>query len=134
MMVYPHIDALRQKPPFRYLDNVVSFDHSNKTIVTKVAPVSSNERFWPVDLDGGYLWIEAMAQSCGLLLMATKKASRGYLVAIEQLHFFRSSADLLEGELHVRAVNYSPPYYMFSAQVVTQAETVVQGLLKIFAD
>lgn len=133
-MDHPSIDFLRQKPPFRYLDDVIAFDQQNKTIVTKMAPAQRSDRFWPDDLEGGYLWIEAMAQSCGLLLMATKKASRGYLISVEQLHFHRDPMDFTEGELHVRAIDYAPPYYVFNVHVRMETETVVQGQLKIFAE
>ncbi|MDH4274647.1 MAG: hypothetical protein OEW08_06390, partial [Gammaproteobacteria bacterium] len=64
------IESLRQQPPFRYVDEILSINREKRTGQFGLNIMEGQHRYaYPQGLPG-YLLVEAMAQSSGLLLRA----------------------------------------------------------------
>ena len=116
------IDSLRQKPPFRYIDDVFSVNRETQSGAFGLTILEGQNRYaYPQGLPG-YLLVEAMAQSSGLLLRAltseeTEGDNSGYLVGVENAHLpnvVPSPSSLI---LYVKISTAAAPIFCFTVTI-----------------
>ncbi|MFZ6850119.1 hypothetical protein [Undibacterium sp. RuRC25W] len=128
----PDVAALKQKPPFRFVDYVESFDQKQGSIVAWMSRCNK-DNFLSPDVLSTYAVLEALAQTCSFLVMSQLPTRRGYVVGFEEMRFtpplssapFRLQANLLQ---------ISHPFYTLGIAATCDSQLVAQGKLRVYVE
>lgn len=133
MEICEHIDSIGQKPPFRYIDELVSIDAKTREARFALHLDRSTFRYGVLDGLQSYLLIEAMAQSSGVLLRAlTVGEPGGYLVGLENTRLPEtiSSPRIF---FHVAMKMAHSPHFKFFVQIISDSNCIAESEIQIMS-
>lgn len=122
------IDALRQRPPFRYLDRVFNPPFETDGVFGWVHLEESRDRLYDWSLHGSFL-LEALAQLSSVMIRRQTGSTRGgVLSAIERATFDPHPPQRAGILLHVRLKAGESPHFSIEG-TARQAGTVLCSCL-----
>jgi hypothetical protein len=133
MAACEHIESIGQKPPFRYVDELISIDAKAREARFALYLNRETSRYGTLDGLQSYLLIEAMAQSSGVLLRAlTVGEPGGYLVGLENTRLPEtvSSSQIV---FHVTMKVAHPPHFRFLVQIINDSNCIAESEIQIMS-
>lgn len=128
-----YIESLSQKPPFRYVDELVSIDTQTRHARFAMHLDGAQARYGSPGGMQAYLLIEAMAQSSGVLLRAlTVGETGGYLVGLENTRL-PEKIDSTQVFLDVAMTQARPPIFSFFVKITSDSSCIAESEIQIIS-
>ena len=127
------IESLGQKPPFRYIDELISISPEDRGARFALHLNRQSCRYGDLNALQSYLLIEAMAQASGILLRAlTVGETGGYLVGLEKTRLPEriSSKKIF---LDVSMLMVRPPIFNFFVQIKSDSDCIAESEIQIMS-
>ena len=126
------IESIGQKPPFRYVDELVYVNRHTREARIALHLNRGNTRYG-LDALQGFLLIEAMAQAGGVLLRSiTLGEPGGYLVGLENARIPEKVASE-EIFLDVSLKTACPPIFSFCVQAKSDSICIAESEIQIMS-
>lgn len=130
----PDVAALRQKPPFRFVERVESLDREQWRIVAWLAE-GDGQSFRPIGCMPAYVVLEALAQTSSLLLMAyLSTRRRGYIVGFESLRLAPPASSSGSVRLQVHFEEGGHPFYNLGISANCGSQILAEGRLRVYVE
>lgn len=118
------VEALRQKPPFRFVDEVFEGRQGSDGIAGWVEMEATDDRLYDPELFSSFL-IEALAQLAGILgRRVTGSTAGGLLAGIETARFSAEPPARTGILLYARLVHSAFPHFTFDCTARQSGETL----------